>query len=189
MLGAAAAADVQAYVTADLRHHPADEHGRASQVALIDVAHWASEFPWCGQAADVLASGLRSGDVLAQYAEADYELLLPDTTPERARVLVDDLRRRLAAASLGSVFGMMASGNTRFGSLRLAKSGASVAAAARNREKLEEVVGEIAAAGGQAAAFALRRARAVAPHADFAGSTKFPRRPRPPRPLLRLPAY
>jgi 3-oxoacyl-[acyl-carrier protein] reductase len=30
-----------------------------------------------------------------------------------------------------------------------------VAAAARNREKLEEVVGEIAAAGGQAAAFAL----------------------------------
>src|SRR6266849_2620695 len=39
--------------------------------------------------------------------------------------------------------------------LRLAKSGASVAAAARNREKLDEVVGEITAAGGQAAAFAL----------------------------------
>jgi dinuclear metal center YbgI/SA1388 family protein len=56
LLGTAAAADVQAYVTADLRHHPADEHCRASQVALIDVAHWASEFPWCGQAADVLRS-------------------------------------------------------------------------------------------------------------------------------------
>jgi dinuclear metal center YbgI/SA1388 family protein len=56
LLGAAAAADVQAYVTADLRHHPADEHGRASDVALIDVAHWASEFPWCEQAADVLRS-------------------------------------------------------------------------------------------------------------------------------------
>lgn len=55
-LGAVAAADVQAYVTADLRHHPADEHRRASQVALIDVAHWASEFPWCAQAAKVLAS-------------------------------------------------------------------------------------------------------------------------------------
>jgi len=39
--------------------------------------------------------------------------------------------------------------------LRLAKSGASVAVAARNREKLEEVAGEIAAAGGQAAAYAL----------------------------------
>ncbi len=56
LLGTAAAADVQAYVTADLRHHPADEHCRASRVALIDVAHWASEFPWCGQAANVLRS-------------------------------------------------------------------------------------------------------------------------------------
>ncbi|OBA78085.1 Nif3-like dinuclear metal center hexameric protein [Mycobacterium sp. 1164966.3] len=54
LLRAAAAADVQAYVTADLRHHPADEHLRASDVALIDVAHWASEFPWCGQAAELL---------------------------------------------------------------------------------------------------------------------------------------
>jgi putative NIF3 family GTP cyclohydrolase 1 type 2 len=45
---------VQAYVTADLRHHPADEHRRASEVALVDVAHWASEYPWCAQAADVL---------------------------------------------------------------------------------------------------------------------------------------
>ena len=39
--------------------------------------------------------------------------------------------------------------------LRLAKSGASVVVAARNREKLDEVVGEITAAGGQAAAFVL----------------------------------
>lgn len=62
LLRAAAAADVQAYVTADLRHHPADEHLRASDVALIDVAHWASEFPWCGQAADLLRS--RFGDAL-----------------------------------------------------------------------------------------------------------------------------
>lgn len=54
LLGAVAAAGVQVYVTADLRHHPADEHRRASDVALIDVAHWASEFPWCGQAAEVL---------------------------------------------------------------------------------------------------------------------------------------
>jgi dinuclear metal center YbgI/SA1388 family protein len=56
LLGAAAAAGVQAYVTADLRHHPADEHCRASDVALIDVAHWASEYPWCEQAADILRS-------------------------------------------------------------------------------------------------------------------------------------
>ena len=56
LLAAADGAGVQAYVTADLRHHPADEHRRASGVALIDVAHWASEFPWCEQAAEVLRS-------------------------------------------------------------------------------------------------------------------------------------
>jgi dinuclear metal center YbgI/SA1388 family protein len=56
LLSAAARADVQAYVTADLRHHPADEHRRASEVALVDVAHWASEFPWCDQVANVLRS-------------------------------------------------------------------------------------------------------------------------------------
>ncbi|WP_420108145.1 Nif3-like dinuclear metal center hexameric protein [Mycolicibacter arupensis] len=56
LLDAAAAADAQVYVTADLRHHPADEHSRRSTVALVDVAHWASEYPWCAQAAEVLRS-------------------------------------------------------------------------------------------------------------------------------------
>jgi putative NIF3 family GTP cyclohydrolase 1 type 2 len=54
LLDVVACAGVDAYVTADLRHHPADEHRRASDVALVDVAHWASEFPWCAQAADLL---------------------------------------------------------------------------------------------------------------------------------------
>jgi dinuclear metal center YbgI/SA1388 family protein len=62
LLALVAGADVQAYVTADLRHHPADEHRRASEVALIDVAHWASEFPWCTQAADVIRG--QFGDAL-----------------------------------------------------------------------------------------------------------------------------
>jgi dinuclear metal center YbgI/SA1388 family protein len=57
-LDAAVAAGVDAFVTADLRHHPASEHlakGTAGAVpALVDVAHWASEWPWCGQAADVI---------------------------------------------------------------------------------------------------------------------------------------
>ena len=56
LLGAASAAGVDAYVTADLRHHPADEHLRAGGVALVDVAHWASEQPWCAQAAELLTS-------------------------------------------------------------------------------------------------------------------------------------
>ncbi|MEB3034519.1 Nif3-like dinuclear metal center hexameric protein [[Mycobacterium] nativiensis] len=56
LLDAAAAADAQVYVTADLRHHPADEHSRRSAMALVDVAHWASEYPWCAQAADLIRS-------------------------------------------------------------------------------------------------------------------------------------
>ncbi|MDT5075216.1 MAG: hypothetical protein QOH82_4536 [Mycobacterium sp.] len=62
LLDTVAAAGVDAYVTADLRHHPADEHLRASDVALVDVAHWASEYPWCHQAATLLGSHFR--DVL-----------------------------------------------------------------------------------------------------------------------------
>jgi dinuclear metal center YbgI/SA1388 family protein len=62
LLDVVAGAGVQAYVTADLRHHPADEHRRASDVALVDVAHWASEFPWCTQAADLLRT--QFGDAL-----------------------------------------------------------------------------------------------------------------------------
>ncbi len=54
LLGAARARGVDAYVTADLRHHPADEHLRGGGPVLVDVAHWASEQPWCAQAGGVL---------------------------------------------------------------------------------------------------------------------------------------
>ncbi|WP_457029395.1 Nif3-like dinuclear metal center hexameric protein [Kitasatospora sp. P5_F3] len=40
------AAGVDAYVTADLRHHPASEATEAGTVALLDAAHWATEWPW-----------------------------------------------------------------------------------------------------------------------------------------------
>lgn len=51
---------VDAYVTSDLRHHPVDEYLRAGGPAVIDTAHWASEFPWTTQAAGIIteASGL-----------------------------------------------------------------------------------------------------------------------------------
>lgn len=50
------------YVTADLRHHPADEHLRRGGPALVDVAHWASEQPWCAQAKGVLDAHFGSVD-------------------------------------------------------------------------------------------------------------------------------
>ncbi|UUN26612.1 Nif3-like dinuclear metal center hexameric protein [Streptomyces sp. FIT100] len=49
------AAGVDAYLTADLRHHPASEatqHATPSgKLGLVDAAHWATEWPWCEQAA------------------------------------------------------------------------------------------------------------------------------------------
>lgn len=53
----ATAAGVDAYVTADLRHHPAGEHlaSRGAVPALVGLTHWASEWPWCGQASALVA--------------------------------------------------------------------------------------------------------------------------------------
>ncbi len=59
-LAAATAAGVDAYVTADLRHHPASEHLEPAALlglpvpALVGVTHWASEWPWREQAAGIV---------------------------------------------------------------------------------------------------------------------------------------
>ncbi|MFE0452280.1 Nif3-like dinuclear metal center hexameric protein [Streptomyces sp. NPDC058914] len=45
------AAGVDAFLTADLRHHPASEARAHSSLALLDAAHWATEWPWCELAA------------------------------------------------------------------------------------------------------------------------------------------
>ncbi|MCX5437006.1 MULTISPECIES: Nif3-like dinuclear metal center hexameric protein [unclassified Streptomyces] len=45
------AAGVDAFLTADLRHHPASEAREQSPLALLDAAHWATEQPWCELAA------------------------------------------------------------------------------------------------------------------------------------------
>ncbi|WFB09826.1 Nif3-like dinuclear metal center hexameric protein [Streptomyces sp. LX-29] len=45
------AAGVDAYLTADLRHHPASEASQRSPLGLVDAAHWATEWPWTEQAA------------------------------------------------------------------------------------------------------------------------------------------
>ena len=55
---AAAVADV--YVTSDLRHHRAQDHLVDGGCALVDVAHWASEWPWLRQAAAVIGGTVRT---------------------------------------------------------------------------------------------------------------------------------
>ncbi len=53
---AASVADV--YVTSDLRHHRAQDHLVDGGCALVDVSHWASEWPWLPVAADALRTDL-----------------------------------------------------------------------------------------------------------------------------------
>jgi putative NIF3 family GTP cyclohydrolase 1 type 2 len=58
---AAASRVADVLVTADLKHHTVDEHIAEGGCAVIDVAHWASEWPWCGQtAARITELGLRA---------------------------------------------------------------------------------------------------------------------------------
>ena len=61
LLGAAARSDVDVFVTADLRYHPASEAMEAGGPALVNVSHWASEWPWLAQAAQLLADDLAEG--------------------------------------------------------------------------------------------------------------------------------
>ena len=76
------ASGADAYVTADLRHHPASEareHPRAP--ALVDVAHWASEWPWLADCASRLRRGLAS-----RGSTVDLHVSTARTDPWAARV-------------------------------------------------------------------------------------------------------
>lgn len=76
LLAAVRAAGADAYVTADLRHHAASEALEAGSFdipgggpALLDVAHWASEWPWLADAAALLSAAL--GDVRSYRDRGD----------------------------------------------------------------------------------------------------------------------
>ena len=58
LLGAATARGADVLVTADLKHHRALEHLEDGGCAIVDVAHWASEWPWLEQAALLLSQDL-----------------------------------------------------------------------------------------------------------------------------------
>lgn len=61
-LAAAAGADV--YVTSDITHHTAAEHvADPGRPALVDIAHWAGEWPWLTRAAGVITAAF--GDRVA----------------------------------------------------------------------------------------------------------------------------
>ena len=60
LLDRVAASDVDAYLTSDLRHHPAAEFAERGGPALVDVAHWAAEWTWLPVVAARLGEALGS---------------------------------------------------------------------------------------------------------------------------------
>jgi dinuclear metal center YbgI/SA1388 family protein len=57
-LADAVAMGVDAYLTSDLRHHPASEHVANDGPVLLDAAHWATERPWLDMAAAEVSAAL-----------------------------------------------------------------------------------------------------------------------------------
>lgn len=70
-----AAAVADAYVTSDLRHHRAQDHLLDGGCALIDVAHWAAEWPWLAMAAADLVADLA---VFGSTVEAHVSEIVTD---------------------------------------------------------------------------------------------------------------
>jgi dinuclear metal center YbgI/SA1388 family protein len=77
-------AGVDAYLTADLRHHPVSEYVADGGPALVEAAHWATEQPWLDElGADLTAAlGLR---VLVSDLETDPWTLHVRTYPKEGR--------------------------------------------------------------------------------------------------------
>ncbi|GII59114.1 GTP cyclohydrolase 1 type 2 [Planotetraspora thailandica] len=72
LLGAARAAGVDVFLTADLRHHPASEFMEAGGgPALVDASHWATEWPWLAEAAERLTSAMAAKGITVEARISD----------------------------------------------------------------------------------------------------------------------
>ncbi|MCI9888846.1 Nif3-like dinuclear metal center hexameric protein [Micrococcales bacterium 31B] len=72
------------YLTSDLRHHPATEardHDPSQRPYLVDVAHFASEWPWLPSCRDYLHERLPHLDVQVSTAISDAWTFSIDQTP------------------------------------------------------------------------------------------------------------
>lgn len=68
-IAAAIALGADTYLTSDLRHHRTRDALDAG-LAVVDVAHWAAEWPWLGQAAGLLRDGLKRGGRTVETVES-----------------------------------------------------------------------------------------------------------------------
>jgi dinuclear metal center YbgI/SA1388 family protein len=63
------------YLTADCKHHRLLDHRTAGGCAVIDVAHWASEWPWLPRAASLLVADM---SVQGTTVEAEVSTIVTD---------------------------------------------------------------------------------------------------------------
>ncbi|MEU6038253.1 Nif3-like dinuclear metal center hexameric protein [Actinomadura sp. NPDC047616] len=80
LLDTARALGVDVYLTADLRHHPASEFAEHGGPALIDAAHWATEWPWLADAERRLRAAVAAPDATeaARKLETRVSTLVTD---------------------------------------------------------------------------------------------------------------
>jgi dinuclear metal center YbgI/SA1388 family protein len=95
LLAAVRAAGADAYVTADLRHHPAGEAREAGPgTALVDISHWAGEWLWLPAAAERLAADLASRSAPVSSADISTRVSMAragrDTVETRVSTTVTD---------------------------------------------------------------------------------------------------
>jgi dinuclear metal center YbgI/SA1388 family protein len=70
-LAAASCVGADVIVTSDLKHHVALDHLAAGGPALVDVAHFASEWPWLPLAARLLAADLAAAGFVVEVAVSE----------------------------------------------------------------------------------------------------------------------
>jgi dinuclear metal center YbgI/SA1388 family protein len=92
-LADARAAGADAYLTSDLRHHPASDHLANGGPALLDAAHWATERPWLDAVAGLLRQDLGVA-ALASDLDTDpwtVHVRSAPSAPDAANPLVKEL--------------------------------------------------------------------------------------------------
>ena len=81
LIGAARGAGADVLVTADLRHHPVSGAMEAGGPWVVDVAHWASEWPWLMGARERILSAL---DPLGEHLDVVVSRTVTDPWTSRA---------------------------------------------------------------------------------------------------------
>ncbi len=84
-LGDAARAGVDAYLTADLRHHSVSEYVADGGPALVEAAHWATEQPWLDELATELNAGPGVRTVVSDLDTDPWTMHVPTTYPKEPR--------------------------------------------------------------------------------------------------------